>query len=151
MQRSHDPGNCHFGPPISQKLWKARSGCIDASDSESRCIFSIFRDLQDLHTFAAFSIQIAVKFRQTFSQLHSFIFQVPLIFTKSYLRFTNLMKFLQNFSIFYGNYQTMLDSQILRTQTRFLEENEEKHNFVRFRDGNCRIFQNIIFQKLETK
>ena len=32
-------------------------GCIDASDSESWRIFSIFRDLQDMHSFAPLQTQ----------------------------------------------------------------------------------------------
>ena len=58
------------------------------------------------------------------------------------------MTMLRNFSIFYGKRRERLKS-VRNLESKNILKFEISMNFLRFRKGNCRIFQKMIFQKLE--
>ena len=122
-------------------FWQTLRGSFSAVSKPNFAIKysfdSSWRDLQDLHAFAPLSIQ-------NFSQISSNVFA----FSQSYFQsFTDFSKTLSKLHEFWWKFSGISASFMEKTKIWL----EWFSNFLRFRNGNCRIFQKMIFEKLENK
>ena len=68
------PGNCYSGPPISARTFEGSFSAVWVATIATKYSFcSVFRDLQDLHSFAPLRIQ---KIRKLLSNFLRFLLQI---------------------------------------------------------------------------
>ena len=97
-----DPGHCYRGPPISAKTFEGSFSAVWVATIATKYSFcSVFRDLQDLHSFAPLQFQ---RFRKSLSN-----------FLQSFLAIFKMLEFRIKFVVFSTDFDDFkLFSEIIR-------------------------------------
>ena len=99
-----------------------------------KALDEIYKIYTLLHRSAFKNWIIQSNFVELFSQFHN-LFEIHWLFSEKFTNVDEISHIVYYFRIFYRKDQILLDRSF--------------SDFLRFRKGNCRIFQKMIFQKLE--
>ena len=150
--RDHSRGGSSFGGRAAARtrgggaLREARSRLYRSQISQANTRWKAPDEIYKIYTLLHRSaFKCSAKFRQTFSHFHNFIFKCSLMFSKK------LTEIEENFDWNYPEFQHVyfcLDDFYGKDQNLSILNLLDSQISLRFRNGHCRILQEMIFQRL---